>query len=49
MTDREFQAAAELLAFEIPEPCREGIEANQHLLAAHARILDQWIEERDER
>jgi len=47
MTDQEFAAAAELLAFDIPAPCREGIEANLALLATHARVLDRWIEERD--
>jgi hypothetical protein len=48
MTDQEFQAAAELLGFEIPEPCKDGVEANLHLLAAHARVLDGWVEERDQ-
>ena len=48
MTDKEFENAAALLAFEVPEPCREGVAANLALLAAHARVLDQWSEEEGE-
>ena len=47
MTDKDFAAIAELLEFDVPQPCRDGVEGNLRLLAVHARVLDTWLEEED--
>jgi len=40
--------AADLLKLDVPPECRDGVEANLRLLAAHAGTLESWLERPEE-